>query len=97
MSGRARGDAGVRGCGCGHETLGSDGASKTVDGVEHRWGKPCRSCGGAGVDAGGRDTCSGCRGHGETPAPCRGCGELAEAEFCSLHCAAKFVQLRRPR
>jgi hypothetical protein len=39
---RAKGGAGVRGCGCGRETLGSAGISKVVDGVEHRWGEPCK-------------------------------------------------------
>lgn len=33
---------GQHGCGCGRELLGPLGTPKVVDGIEHRWGRPCR-------------------------------------------------------
>lgn len=33
---------GVHGCGCGRVTLGRLGTPRVVDGIEHRWGRPCR-------------------------------------------------------
>lgn len=53
--------------------------------------RPCEGCGGAGVDVLG-DTCSRCRGHGFTPAPCVACGELADERFCSALCEAKEAE-----
>lgn len=33
---------GSHGCGCGRVALGPLGTPKVVDGIEHRWGRPCR-------------------------------------------------------